>query len=286
MSNTTAPVDGPAGRIAYTVQNPHTDRMDVVIYNLATNSSWPVLANQRQPDFNNQSDLAVNGEGGNMDNLLLMRPPDERLAIISAFAEDAHPHWAPSNKMIVFDSTLVGDGRHRLYLQHDTNYGQAVGPMMYDAWEIFGEYPVFLLDGRIAYNGCDVWENASTCGVFIVDVNGGKPVNLTQWPRDIPTDNLGYGVLMMSDRTGDWNVYLADPATGAVAQLTTDPATDGLATASPDGSYIAFITDREGRWSVYVMRMDGSDQRKLFDMEGGYGWGDRDWIQERLSWGR
>lgn len=281
-----APVDAPTGRIAYTIQNPRTDRMDVIIYDLAANASGPILPNQRQPDFNNQSDLAVNGEGGNMDNLLLMRLPGEQLAIISAFAEDAHPHWAPSNKMIVFDSTLVGDGRRRLYLQHDTNYHQAVGPLMYDAWEIFGQYPIFLLDERIAYNGCDVWENASTCGIFVVDTRGSKPVNLTQWPRDIPTDNLGYRALFMSDRAGDWNVYLADPASGAVQQLTFDTSGDGLATASPDGNHIAFLTDREGVWSIYVMRPDGSDQRKLFDLAGSYGWGDRDWIHERISWGR
>ena len=29
----------------------------------------------------------------------------------------------------------------------------------------------------------------------------------------------------------------------------------------------------------------GSDQRKLFDLNGGYGSGDWDWTQERLSWG-
>ncbi|MBN1991073.1 MAG: PD40 domain-containing protein [Anaerolineae bacterium] len=34
---------------------------------------------------------------------------------------------------------------------------------------------------------------------------------------------------------------------------------------SPDGSQIAFITDRTGRWEIWVMNADGSNQHPLFD---------------------
>jgi dipeptidyl aminopeptidase/acylaminoacyl peptidase len=33
---------------------------------------------------------------------------------------------------------------------------------------------------------------------------------------------------------------------------------------SPDGSQIAFLTDRTGRWEIWVMNADGSDQRPMF----------------------
>jgi eukaryotic-like serine/threonine-protein kinase len=275
------------GRIAYAVRNLRTDQLDTVIYTVATGVHWPVLAAKRQPDFNNQGDLVLNSEGGGVDALVLMRPSTgELLAVASAFAEDSRPHWAPNNRSIVFDSDLVGDGRHRLYLQHDTDYGAVLDPLRYDAWEIFGRYPIFLLDGRIVYNGCNVWDNASVCGLYLLDLMGGEPQNLTGWPGDIPTDNLGNQVLLMSDRGGDWNVYLLNVTNGAVRQLTDTRGRDGLATASPDGAHIAFASDRSGAWAVYVMRSDGSGQRKLFDLTGGYGQGDRDWLQERLSWGR
>lgn len=275
-----------SGRIAYTRRNLKTGHLDTAIYNVATGVISPVLAAKRQPDFNNQSDLVLNSEGGGVDALVLMRATGELIGIASAFDEDSHPHWAPNNKSIVFDSALVGDGRTRLYLQQDTNYGQKVSPMMYNAWEIFGRYPVFILDGRIAYNGCDVWENASTCGIFVVNTYGGRPENITAVPGDIPTDNFGNQILAMTDETGNRDVILVDPATRLRRQLTDDPAEDGLATASPDGSFIAFASNRTGDWVVYVMRSDGSDQRKLFDIEWGYGTGDQDWLQQRMSWGR
>lgn len=274
------------GRIAYTRWDAARDRYDLVFYSLATGESWPIVRNRRQPDFSPQNNLAANGDSGAIDNVVLMGPNGEDPVPISAYAEDAHPHWAPTGKMLVFDSTRVGDGRRRLYLHNDTDYAQPIGPMMFEAWELFGAYPVFLLDSRIAYNGCDVWENASNCGIFLVGTDGSKPTSVTRWPGDIPTDNLGYEILAMSNRNGNWDIYRINPNSGAAIQLTDSAGQDGLATASPDGDYIAFVTNRDGRWSVYAMRTDGSDQRKLFDLDASYGSGSRDWLEERISWGR
>jgi Tol biopolymer transport system component len=33
---------------------------------------------------------------------------------------------------------------------------------------------------------------------------------------------------------------------------------------SPDGSQIAYLTDRNGSWEIWVMAADGSNQRPLF----------------------
>jgi len=54
---------------------------------------------------------------------------------------------------------------------------------------------------------------------------------------------------------------------GAI-RLTDDPGSDRDPTWSPDGTRLAFITDRDGYAQVYVMNADGSEQTPLADMPG------------------
>ena len=46
-------------------------------------------------------------------------------------------------------------------------------------------------------------------------------------------------------------------------RLTNNPADDGLAAWSPDGTRIAFGSDREGNFDFYVMNADGSGLTRL-----------------------
>ena len=48
-------------------------------------------------------------------------------------------------------------------------------------------------------------------------------------------------------------------------RLTDNPADDGRPIWSPDGSRIAFASDRDGNWEIYVMNADGSGQTRLTD---------------------
>lgn len=274
------------GRVAYTLWNPHSDRPEIYVWDLSRRIHNTPIANFRQPDFSPQGGLVANAQGGGMDNLAQMGLYGENPWLISAHPEDSHPHWSPDGKKVVFDSAHMGDRQYRLYLQDDLNRRDERPPMMYEAWELFGRYPIFIADGRIAYNGCNYWENGGICGIYVVDTAGGRPSNATGWPGDIPTDNLGSRILFMSDRAGNWDVYSMNPDGSDLLQLTDLPGVDGLATASPDGNNLAFLTDRDGVWSLYVMRPDGSDVRKLIDLPGNFGRGEYDWFQERISWGR
>jgi hypothetical protein len=52
---------------------------------------------------------------------------------------------------------------------------------------------------------------------------------------------------------------------------------------SPDGDQIAFVTDRDGVWAIYVMNADGSNQRPLpISLEIDY----RFQAERLLSWGQ
>jgi serine/threonine-protein kinase len=277
---------GLGGHLAYSLWNPHTDRPDVYVWDLAARIHGTPVANRRQPDFGPTGLIAANAEGDGMDNLVTMGLHGENPWLISAHPEDSRPHWSTDGKMLVFDSAHMGDRQYRIYLQNDLTRREERRPMMFEAWELFGRYPIFLADQRVAFNGCNYWATGSVCGVYVVDTVGGLPSNASGWPGDVPTDNLGSRILMMSDRAGNWDIYSMNPDGSDLRQLTDVPGIDALATASPDGNAIAFLTDRDGVWSFYVMAPDGTNVRKLFDLPGDFGRGEYDWFQERVSWGR
>jgi hypothetical protein len=54
------------------------------------------------------------------------------------------------------------------------------------------------------------------------------------------------------------------PATGGKpTQLTEDPATDGFPAWSPDGTQIAFTSNRDGNFDIWVMTANGGELRQL-----------------------
>ena len=275
-----------SGRIAYAVWNTASRRMDTVIYNIADGSRWPIFPQRRQPDFRPDGRLMMNGDGTSVNNLVRVDADGNNERIVSNHPEDAHAHFSVNGISMVYDSTLQGDGKHRIYKVEDASFRQDAPPVIYSGREIFGRYPIFLNNWYIVYNGCNQWEGSTNCGIYATFGNGDKPIRVTDQPRDIPTDNRGNQILFMSDRGGNWDVYSVNVDGSGLQQLTTHGGRDGLPTASPDGNSIAFVTDRDGQWSVYVMDTQGGNQRKLFDLNGGYSDGDYDWLQERISWGR
>ena len=50
--------------------------------------------------------------------------------------------------------------------------------------------------------------------------------------------------------------------------LTNHPAYESESTFSPDGSKIAFTTDRDGKTQIYVMKPDGSEQKTVARFSG------------------
>jgi TolB protein len=80
--------------------------------------------------------------------------------------------------------------------------------------------------GRVAFNRRqhDHWE------IYVVDADGRNVRRLTETPRK-PNGEVGHS---------------AAPAW------------------SPDGEYLAFLTDRRGVWEIWVMRANGGDQKPMF----------------------
>jgi Tol biopolymer transport system component len=71
-----------------------------------------------------------------------------------------------------------------------------------------------------------------------------------------------------------WEIYVVDADGRNPRRLTDTPnKPDGQVgnsvspAWSPDGQYIAFLTDRTGKWEIWMMRANGSGQQPMFDTE-------------------
>jgi hypothetical protein len=64
-------------------------------------------------------------------------------------------------------------------------------------------------------------------------------------------------------RSAHGDEIFAGKTTGVTTQLTNNNAEDSEPSFSPDGTRIAFTTNRNGNWEIYVMNADGSGQMRL-----------------------
>lgn len=77
-------------------------------------------------------------------------------------------------------------------------------------------------------------------------------------------DLSGYKLLVTSVRTGDTEVFIADPTTGDMFNVTRAPnSEDRYPCWSPEAKQIVFMSDREGATNLWVCAADGSNVRRL-----------------------
>jgi len=100
--------------------------------------------------------------------------------------------------------------------------------------------------------------------------------SVPEWSPD------GEKIAYASTREGNWEIYVMDvedalhAANGIVLQRLTNHESDDLSPVwSPDGTQIAFASNRDGDWEIYVMDADGSHVRQLTDSPG---------IETKPSW--
>lgn len=285
----TQPPSPLSGRIAFPVWNLETGQYDTYAANADGTSRQLVVREMHQPAFRPDGQwLAVNGELRDHMNLFVVRPDGTALREISQHIEDGLPSWAPTGEGLAFSSTSHEDRKARLYILDQVSFaGEAQSGRLLnsDLYELLGEGPAWTQDDQIIYQGCDYTTTPAQCGLYAIPATPGPqtPRQLTSHPEDSAPAVSGDRIAFMSNRDGNWDLYLVNSDGADLLRLTRSPANDGLPTWAPDGAHIAFVSDRGGSWAIWAIRPDGSDPRKLFDLgEGGLA---SDWQRERISWG-
>jgi Tol biopolymer transport system component len=118
--------------------------------------------------------------------------------------------------------------------------------------------------------------------LYIMNADGSDQRILTNNPPSVTSPNNNTSpepspddrrIAFESNRDGNNEIYVIDIESGIQINLTKNEANDYSPTWSPDGKYIAFVSDREailldanrGLWTnnIYVMEADGSNPRRL-----------------------
>jgi Tol biopolymer transport system component len=86
---------------------------------------------------------------------------------------------------------------------------------------------------------------------------------------------------LVDQQTGRRDVWLMHLESGTLRRLTSDPATDWLPVWSPDGTQIAFASDRAGQSTVYRKAVDGATDETLV-YRGPTGAFPRGWSADRM----
>ncbi len=179
---------------------------------------------------------------------------------------DALPDWSPAGNYIAFTSKRNSppppwDISYIWVQPYPSGVPSRVTPGTDDE-----QCPDWSPNGsEIAYNA---WVTFSTWDVdiFRVPSGGGTPMNVTNsheiaefapsWSPDGQ-----YIAYERYDPAGEhnWDIYMIPRAGGAPTRLTNDPANDWAAAWSPDGTRIAFTSDRNNNWAdIYVLYLDGN----------------------------
>jgi hypothetical protein len=274
------PPAGLTGHIVYT--SGAGGATSVSVLDVANRNTWELRGNARQPDILGDGRVVLNGIGGGKESIFSVNLDGSSERINGMHSEDSYPSWSPTGVSAVFYSTLQGDGKDRIYIQNDMSHAEEPRQLQVNKTDVFGKYPTWLETWRIAFSGCDYWASGSNCGIWTVNSNdSGGPTLVTSDPSDVSTDGAG-GVLLLASRgTGNWDVYAVPYGGGTPQNLTNHPSQDAGGTFSPDRRYVAFMSDRDGGWGIWVMNADGSSPQKLAAVPG-FGAG---WAEERLAWG-
>ena len=189
---------------------------------------------------------------------------------------DSAPAWSPDGKKITYMSfrgepksrgelyVMNPDGTNPINLTQSPEIAEGVS-----SWSPDGKQIVYKSFGIFNANGffqSDIW---------VMDADGENQRNLTNhiagdWQPDWSPD--GRQIAFTSDRNSDWEfdiwggnseVYVMSTDGTNLINLTKHPAKDGSPDWSPDGTRIAFNSNRDGNREVYVMNADGTNPINL-----------------------
>jgi len=198
-------------------------------------------------------------------------------------AYDEYPSWSPDGKKIAFWSIRGKKSNCDIYVMNADGSGQR--QLTNSSWNLL---PSWSPDSnKIAFNSIRDGNN----DIYVMNADGSEQVRSTNDPAidDYPCWSPdGTKIVFQSNRDGNPDIYVMKADGSGQSNLSNHPARDDCPFWSPDGKKIAFRSNRDktlehiapntpygANYDLYVMNIDGSEQKRLTinaTIAEGYSW--------------
>ncbi len=190
----------------------------------------------------------------------------------------ASPTWSPGGTQIAFVETLTNDfyGQYGLFVMNADGSGR----VQIAADLVWRSEPVWLNDGETILYATSSEIKGGDCFIKSVKRDGSNAREVFRKSHtQCSVSNLSPGLspdgtqlVFGLDEKGDgkyFQLYTLALADGQHTKLTDNRANNAAPEWSPDGSQIAFVSNRDKQNEIYVMNADGSNPRRLTHRQGG-----------------
>ena len=225
-----------------------------------TNDNSIVILPRMSPD--GKKIIFTSYLSGNPDLYIINRDGSGRRKISSKAGLNVSPSWAPDSQ--AFAVTLSVDGSPNIYLM------DLAGNIKQRLTSTQGAdtAPTFAPDGnQIAYTS----DRAGAPHIYIQNIDGSGVRRITTashcdsaaWSSD------GQNIVYVKGGGRDhFDIYSIEALTGVERRLTWGTGDSENPAWAPDGRSILFASNRRGKYELYVMQADGTEQRPVFTNNG------------------
>ena len=210
------------------------------------------------------------------------------MRLTNAEGFDENPIWSPDGNSILFATNR--DGNHEIYMMDSNGENQRNLSNL----PAYDGHPNFSHDGqKIIFNSSRImspnhsvdsaFTRTSNIEIYEMNLDGSNVIRVPDYPSwdtypDLSPDGTKIAFRrrtvsnIMGKEIGNSEVFIANRDGSGAYNLSNHPGHDGWPSWSPDGTKIAFASERERaqNWQIYTINLDGSELTRLteFDSQG------------------